>query len=472
MRPGAEGRGARKDMSEPTRPGVDAPGDWEFPTPERRDLDNGLTLISYHVPGQYVLSLRVGLPVSLREEPREREGVATIMARCLDEGTERHTAEEFARLLERKGVSFGAGVAEAGLFLDIDVVAGNVDPALDLLRQILTEPAFPPNEVARQVRTRLADIEQERAVAGHRAMMEFYATLYDAEDRAARPVGGSRQTVAAIRRQDVVAFHREHVVAAGTTLVVSGDLTGLNIASSVDRALGGWARGADRPSFISESAQLAADRDRVVVVDRPGSVQTEIIIGAPGPDRSVAGGWAPYPVLGFVVGGSPSARIDAVLREEKGYTYGIRAGFRPRSSGGIFTTSGSVRADATTESLRLLAEILEGAGAGLADGEVRSGVDFISKTAPGRYATADAIADEAVTMALDGRTTAFTTANLRDLATVDARRADEAWARFWEGSRLGASGTGWTIIVVGDAAEHLGEVERLGLGPVTVVRDS
>ena len=107
------------------------------------------------------------------------------------------------------------------------------------------------------------------------------------------------------------------------------------------------------------------------------------------------------------------------------------------------------------------------------DEEVRMGVDFISKTAPGRYATADAIADEAVSMALDGRTTEFTTSNLHDLATVTSERVDAAWARFASeaGIGTGSRGAGWTIVVVGDASAHAEQVEALGLGPVTVVRD-
>ncbi|GAA2744562.1 pitrilysin family protein [Terrabacter aerolatus] len=461
-------------MTTVARPVVAPPEPWEFPEGATYDLPNGLRLVTYDVPGQYVVSVRLGLPVSLRDEPRDREGVASIMARTLDEGTEQHTAEEFARLLERKGVSFGAGMADAGLSIDLDVVKGNLEPALDLLRQILTEPAFPTSEVARQVRTRIAEIEQERSIAAHRAGLEFVRTFYAPEDRSSRPTGGTRETVSSITRDDVAAFHAEHVVASGVTVVVTGDLSGLDVPVLVEAALGGWAKGPrQRERHLQHAAALAPDRGRIVFVSRPGSVQTEFVIGAPGPDRSVEGGWAPYPVLGFVLGGSPNARIDAVLREEKGYTYGIRSSFRPRRRGGVFLTSGSVRADSTAESLRLLVEILEGGRNGFSDKEIRSGVDFISKTAPGRYATADAIADEAVGMALDGRTTAFTTANLRDLATVDRARVAAAFAHFAEGAGIGvdAPGAGWTIVIVGDAAAHLEAVEALGLGAVTVVTD-
>ena len=131
------------------------------------------------------------------------------------------------------------------------------------------------------------------------------------------------------------------------TVVVAGDLSGLDVAALAD----GVARpvGRTTASEVAEGADApaarAADAARIVLVDRPGSVQSELSVGCAGPDRRVDGGWAPYPVLAFVLGGSPNARVDAVLREEKGYTYGIRSGFRPRRRGGLFLTSGSVRAD-------------------------------------------------------------------------------------------------------------------------------
>jgi len=462
-------------MTEVVRPVVAPPAPWDFPAAATHDLPGGLRLLTYDVPGQYVLSVRLGLPISLRDEPRDREGVATIMARSLDEGTQRWSAEEFARLLERKGVSFGAGMTDSGLSIDLDVVKGNLEPALDLLRQILTEPAFPQTEVARQVRTRLAEIDQERAVPSARAGLEFVRTFYAPEDRSSRPTGGSRDTVAQVTRDDVARFHAQHVVAAGVTMVLAGDLAGLDVPALVDTALGGWGSGGrERARYLDRPATLASDRSRIVLVSRPGSVQTEIVVGAPGPDRSVEGGWAPYPVLGFVLGGSPTARVDAVLREDKGYTYGIRSSFRPRRAGGLFLTSGSVRSDSTAESLRLLVEILGSGSEGFSEKEIRSGVDFISKTAPGRYATADAIADEAVSMALDGRTTEFVTSNLRDLRTVDAARVDAAYGRFAERAGIGAgprSGAGWTIALVGDADAHLDAISALDLGELTVVGD-
>jgi predicted Zn-dependent peptidase len=431
------------------RPPVLPPEPWQFPVPSRATLPNGVELVLYDIPGQYVVSVRTAVPFPLSAEPAEVEGVATIMARMLDEGTAEHSAEEFAELLERKGIAIGAGVTDAGLSVDLDVPKGRLPDALDLLRRLLADPVFPQPELDRHLRTRLAEIEQERALGPQRAARQFVATIFDPSDRASRPTGGSPSTVRAITREAVAEFHRGQVGPQGATVVVAGD------------CLGGWSNTEQRELPDPAAPAFAGDRARVVLVDRPGAVQSEILVGCPGPDRRAEGGWAAYPVLGFVVGGSPNARVDAVLREEKGFTYGIRSAFRPRRRGGLFLTSGSVRADATVESVQLLLDILGRVGDGLAEEEVRAGVDFISKTAPGRFATADAVADEAAALSLEGLTTQFTTDNLERMRSLDPDALLAAWRQWVTGE--------WTVVVVGDAARWADGLRGLGLGEVVVV---
>jgi predicted Zn-dependent peptidase len=449
-----------QQVSQTERPAVTAPGPWSFPEAKRAALANGLGVVSYDIPGQYVISVRLAVPMPLDREPRDLEGIATIMARTLDEGTARHTAEEFAELLERKGIALGAGVSEGGLSVDLDVSKRHLSVALDLLSQAVREPAFPPTEVSRHIKTRLAEIDQERAVPGQRAALEFISTYFDADERASRPSAGTKATISAITPQDLVAFHAANVRSSGATVVVAGDLSGLDVVSEVEAALGSWAGTAAAATEPREAAK-AVDAERIVFLDRPDSVQTEIYVGCPGPDRCVESGWAAYQVLGFVVGGSPNARVDAVLREDKGFTYGIRSGFRPRRRGGVFLTSGSVRADSTVEALGLLLDILEEAREGFTADETQAGVDFIGKTAPGRFATADTVADEAAGLSLEGLTTEFTTANLRALAELDAAALGEAYGRYVSGE--------WTVVLVGDASLYAEGVRGLGRGEVTVV---
>lgn len=443
------------------RPEVLPAEEWSFPQPRETVLPNGIRALVHDVPGQYVISVRTSVPAALRHEPREVEGVAWIMARLLDEGTRTHGQRELSELLERRGIAIGAGMSEASLGIDMDVPQRHLAEALDLMTQCLTEPELAEGEVARLRRTRLAEIEQERASAGRRALKQWAATYYDPATRASRPASGTAESVAAITREDVVAFHEAHVHPEGTTVVVAGDLSGVDVDGLLARTIGAWTTGGRTVSVDPAPAPRAADAARVVLVDRPGSVQSEILLGSPGPDRRIDSGWAPFPVLGYVVGGAPNARIDQVLREDKGYTYGIRAGFRPRQVGSAFVVSGSVRADSTVDSLRLLTQILDDVAGGLTEEETRAGVDFMTLTAPGRYDTADAIADETSGLAGDNLPLTFTSDVIAAMRGLTAADLDRAWREHVSAER--------TIVVVGDAALYRTEVEALGLGPVTVV---
>lgn len=443
------------------RPAVAPPRPWAFPLPEEHLLGNGVRVLVHDLPGQYVTSLRVVVPTALSSEPAGKEGVASMTARLLDEGTDRHTAEEFAELMERHGMVLGAGVSDGGLLVDVDVPLRHLATAAGLLTEALAEPVFPEDEVRRLRRNRLAEIEQERASSAHRAAKELARTLWDPSTRASVPTGGTPETVAGLTRADLVDFHATALGPDGATVVVAGDLTGVDVLEVLESTVGTWSAPRHRPSDPPVAPTPAPDADRVVVVDRPGSVQTEILVARPGPDRSTPHGWAPYPVISFVLGGSPSARVDAVLREEKGYTYGIRSSFRPRVAGGQFVTSGSVRSEVTGEAVQILLGILDGARDGFTDTELRTGVDYVGKTAPGRYATADAVADETAALALERLPLDFTTRTLREVASLTREDLDTAYRRVVTGE--------WTVVLVGDAATVVPSLEGRVAGPVGTV---
>lgn len=446
----------------PVRPAVPPPGPWAFPRPsEDVVLDNGLRVIAYDVPGQYVVTATVLIPMALSDEPREVEGVASLMASLLDEGTGQHSSEEFAGLLERHGIAFSSGINDGALMVDVDVPVRNLPVALELLVEALTIPAFPEDEVRRLRAARLAEIEQERASAPHRAAREMIATLWAPYERASRPTAGAASTVAAITREAVQRFHTERVGPEGASLVIAGAVADVDLPNLVSTTLGTWtAPGHVRPARPMPP-ERADDAARVVIVDRPGSVQSEITLSWQGPDRHAPEGWAPYPLIGYILGGSPNARIDAVLREDKGFTYGIRTGFRPRRAGGLVLTSGSVRADATVESVRILTELLDPRQVTFTDEEVQAGIDFLAGTAPGRYATADAIAGEAVSLLMDRLPLDFTTTNREATMALTAEQLTRVYA--------GLAPEAWCIVIVGDAAQFADELRALEVGTVTVV---
>ncbi len=455
-------------MTNIPRPEVAQLKHWDFPRPIDSTLANGIPLSIFHLPGQHVASVQVLLPLQVTLEPAELEGLATIVSRTMDEGTHSRTADEFAVQLESNGIALGAGQGLFGLTVQLDVAAASLRPAVELALECLTEATFPDGEVARHVAQRLSDIEHEQSDPGSRAAMEWNKAYYDSAARAGRPIAGQPETVAAIDGAACRAFHAAHVTPEQARIVVAGALDATRTHEDLDATLGTWAAAdtdADAstgpPSRTGSLDTPRAGGNRIVFVDRPGSVQTQVHLGWSGPSRHVEGGWAPYPVLGYLVGGSPGARIDRVLREEKGYTYGFGAGFRPRGGQGTFIVGGSVRGDVTVESVELLWQVLGEIGEGFTQEEFRSGVDYVAMTAPGRYATADAIADQAASLAMDGLDTRFISDYLRDLQQLTADDLSAAWAK-WAGEPR-------TLVLVGDAQLHADGVRALGLGDVTVM---
>jgi len=443
------------------RPTVPPASPWGFPLATEHRLSNGIRVLLYNRPGQHITSTRLLVPTPLAVEPRELEGVATMVARTMDEGTRSHSADEMAELFELSGIAYGAGYGARGLTLETDATASRSAQGWALITECLSEPEFPEQEVGRHVRQRLAEIEHEAASPETRATKEWAATFYDQRSRAARPAAGTTDTVSRISSQDCARFHAQWVRPEGATVVVAGELDQTQTLRDLDATLGSWKVDGRAPQDDSPAAIVADGPARVRFVHRPGAVQTELYLGTFGPDRTVEGGWAPYPVLSFAVGGSPNARLDAVLREEKGYTYGFRAGFRPRDVGGTFIVSGSVRSDVTVEATRLTLQILQDARKGFTAEETRAATDYIGKTAPARYATADAVADEALMLESVGLGTEFVSSYLSQLAGLTPGDLDAAWARWADEPP--------TIVLVGDADAHADGIRALGIGEFEVV---
>lgn len=442
------------------RPSVGDPVPWAFPEPANETLPNGLRLLLVHLPGQHVLSLRLTLPAPVSHEPPGTEGSTWLMMRTLDEGTASHSAEDLAELSERHGIAFGSGAGERGVHLGVEVTARHLPVALDLVTECLTEPAFHEAEVARSVRHRLADLAHDHADPGARASLELMKAYFTPEDRPHRPLGGTRESVSAIS-PEVLRERHAALSPRGGAVVLAGDLSAVgDPLELLAGTLGSWT-GSDRSPEPPGPARRSAQAGGLVLVPRPGLAQTELLLARPGPDRRTPHGWGTYQALGLLFGGAPHARLDRVLREERGYTYGVRLGFRPRAVGGQCVVGGSVRSDASVPALEEMLRILDVPGADLTEREVREAADFMSMTAPGRYLTADAVADEIVSLISDGLEPVTVTRTLADLRTLTPQRAAAAWDEV-------RTGPGWTVIAVGDP-RHTEGLSSAGLGPVRVL---
>ena len=439
---------------------------WAFPAPERGALANGLTLLRCHRPGQQIVAVEVLLAAPLEAEPKGLDGIATIMARAFSEGTDKHSAEEFAAELERCGATLDSYADHPGVRLSLEVPVSRLPKALGLLADALRAPAFEDGEIERLVRNRLDEIPHESANPARRAAKELSRQLFPAASRMSRPRQGTEETVTAIDSAAVRAFYEKHVRPATATAVVVGDLTDLDLDALLGDTLGAWT--GSQAEARPVPSVTADDTGRVIIVDRPGAVQTQLLIGRVGADRHDRV-W-PAQVLGtYCLGGTLTSRLDRVLREEKGYTYGVRAfgqvlrSAPDRTGISMLAISGSVDTPNTGPALDDLWKVLRTLAAeGLTDAERDVAVQNLVGVAPLKYETAAAVAGTLADQVEQHLPDDFQATLYQQLAATGTVEATAAAVNAFPVDRL-------VTVLVGDAAQIEEPVRALGIGEVSVV---
>ncbi|MEU7341740.1 MULTISPECIES: pitrilysin family protein [unclassified Streptomyces] len=448
------------------QPQAGRPKPWAFPAPERGTLDNGLTLLHCDRPGQQVVAVEVLLAAPLDAEPAGLDGIATIMARAFSEGTDKLSAEEFAAELERCGATLDAHADHPGVRLSLEVPVSRLPKALGLLADALRAPAFAESEIERLVRNRLDEIPHESANPARRAAKELSRELFPAGSRMSRPRQGTEETVQKIDAAGVRAFYDRHVRPATSTAVIVGDLTGVDLDGLLAETLGAWTGSTGEPRPVPPVT--ADDTGRVVIVDRPGAVQTQLLIGRVGSDRHDRV-W-PAQVLGtYCLGGTLTSRLDRVLREEKGYTYGVRAFGQvmrsaPDGTGiAMLAISGSVDTPNTGPALDDLWKVLRTLAAdGLTDAERDVAVQNLVGVAPLKFETAAAVAGTLADQVEQYLPDDYQATLYQQLAATGTVEATAAAVNAFPVDRL-------VTVLVGDAAQIEEPVKALGIGEVTVV---
>jgi zinc protease len=438
------------------RPAIAPAVVWAFPAPQRAQLSNDIEVMIFDLPGQHVISAHLVLDLPLNAEPRDIEGVATICARTLDEGTLHHNGEEFAELLENEGAGFGVDLSLSGAQVILDVPASHLDRALELFAEAVTEPSLGDRDVNRHVQLRLAEIEQAQANPAQAASIAFRAAVFEERERAARMNGGEPETVGQVTPEAVGAFHRDHFGPAGATLILAGDFLDDPIAVA-ERSLGSWSNDDQRRVVIEDPTPAPR---RAVLIDRPGAVQADVRLGGFGIDR-LDPRWSEISVASYAMGGAFLSRLNAVLREEKGYTYGVRMNFGPLRRGGSFAIQGSYRTEVVVDALAITRELIKVDDVPFSSQEVGDAVAFFTGVSPLRYATAEGVADQAATQVLAGLPDDYVDRSLALLRSVTPEAATEAYRSIVHPDEL-------TLVVVGDAERLADPIRALGFPDLEV----
>lgn len=324
-----------------------------FPPVREGRLSSGLRLRTVEHAGPPVVTCVLTLPVGSASDPDRQPGLVALTADLLDEGSMTRPALELHVALDRIGARLGTVVGTDALTVSLTTLGRFAAEGLRLLAEIVVTPRFDAADVDRVRQLRRNRLRQLRTVPGAVADRVLLETLYPAH-----PYGhlgiGTDESLEGLDVDDVRRFHQEALGLGSATLVAVGALSHSELADAAEQAFGDLPAEAPDAGVVVDPSDLPPPGPasaRLVLVDRPGAVQTELRVGHVGAAR-LTPDYHALLALNMVLGGQFSSRLNQRLREEKGYTYGVRSAFDCRRAPGPFSVEAGVQADATVESVQ------------------------------------------------------------------------------------------------------------------------
>jgi len=450
---GVAGAQVKPPASGPLRPYV-------FPKVEQFTLGNGLKVILVEKHTLPVVEGRVIIDAGAMREPSSKNGLASLAGRLLPEGTGDLTGAAFALRMESMGASYQAGGLFNNSFVDV-VALKNVFPdALALAAQTVIAPNFPENEFGRVKNQALAAYQQRRAQASGLASDAFIRAAFDSTAPFSRPTAGTTATISGLTRDDVVNWHRTMFAPSAATLLLVGDITPAEAREVAQRAFGGWVASRAAMGAVANPVQKYAGT-RIIIVDRPNSVQSSVVIGQAGfqaTDPDYLGMLA----LNHVLGGAVSSRLNTNLREKHAYTYGIFSGLDLRAGAGAYQVSSEVRTNATDSALvEAIGEYRRMVTEAVPATELQGAVNNLVSGFPSAVQTVQALTGRIQNLIIWGLPVDFYVTYRERLAAVtpdDVRKV--ATSRLTPDNLI--------IVVAGDAAKIEAPIRARNLGQVEV----
>jgi zinc protease len=427
----------------------------EFPPYELKTLPNGLQLLLIPWHEQPSVSMRLIIKAGAAQDPAEKPGIASMVAALLDQGTATKTSEGIANIVESSGGVLGVGAGNELSFVNAGVVKDKFDVLMALMSELVQQPAFDEGELTRLRQQALSAMQVSYQSPDFVAGVAFDRLIYGFHPYG-RPPGGTLESLPRITRADLQAYHRTWFAPNNAILAIVGDLSAAEMLAGAEKAFGSWAK---REVPAQTQADPPPPTRRVVVIDKPGAVQTEIRAGQITLPRT-SPDWLDLELLIRVLGGEGANRLFNELRGERGLTYGANAELETFKYAGGFVASTATRTEATAEALRLLVdEVWRLQRENVSPGELRGVRDYFIGSFPLTVETPSAIALQVLNQMFYGLDVKDLD-RLRDRVDAVTVQDLQTVARKWlKPDRL-------SIVLVGDASKFMSQLAAMGFDAI------
>ncbi|MBI2827812.1 MAG: insulinase family protein [Acidobacteria bacterium] len=325
--------------------------DVKFPPYEVRTLANGLQVITVLHYEQPAVTMRMLVRAGSVQDLPGKAGVANLAAALLDQGTTTKSAQQIADQIDFIGGALGTGSGSDLSFVNAVVMKDSFDVGMDLLADVVGNPAFAADEIERQKQQAISTRQVNRGDPDYVASVLFDRLVYGFHPYGL-PNSGTPETLAAITRADLQAYHRRNFVPNNMILAIVGDVTSEEAFAAAQRVFGGWPRAEIEPL---KTVDPPPPTRRIVIVDKPDAVQTEIRVGQLAIPRKHPD-YLAFDLAVKILGGEGANRLHRVLRSERGLTYGAAADTEARKQAGHFVAETDTRTETTGEALRLMVD--------------------------------------------------------------------------------------------------------------------
>lgn len=431
------------------------------PTWTKTQLANGATLIVSERHNLPLVSFSITfLGGSNQFEKAGKRGVGSLTTSMLTEGTTTKTGDQLSDALQLLGTNVNAFVGGEEGSISFVSTAKNFDATLAILADMMLNSTFPADALERLRARTLVNLTQAKDQPTVVGSQVFAKILYGA----AHPYG-QRMTEAsakAITRDDIVAFQKAYFQPGRAIITVVGDVNPAKIKASVEKGLAAWAKAGEKPSFdYPKLPELQPAK--IYLVDKPGSAQSVVNIGLPGPPRNTPDYFA-LQVLNTILGGQFQSRLNANIREQKGYSYGVNSGFSYGKGPGAFRAGGSIFVDKTDAALIEFMKEFKGivGEKPITDEEIKTAKEALIQGLPARFASVTAINGAITSLYTQGLPEDFYQTFAKNVSAVTKEDLLRVAKQYIDMKHF-------AIVIVGDRSVIEAPLKATGIAPITYI---
>ena len=324
-------------------------------------LSNGVRVLHAQRDGTPTVDMVMAFDAGGSADQGMKPGLQGFTVGLMDDGTETLTGQEFAQAQEMLGARMYAWSDSDTTSFSVSALTRSLDDTVDLWSQYIRDPGFRESDLERERGMAVSGVQQALSDPTSIAGRVFTYLMFGADHAYGAPLAGRADVIRSYSRDDLVAFHQRFIRPDNAVIFAAGDADFDTLMATLEASFGDWTA-PDAPRGQTTIADVAAQTaPRVVLVDRPGSVQSVIRVGHVAPNGLDPRNFD-LDVLNGVLGGGFTSRLNMNLREEKGWTYGAGSNVNDALGPQVFSVSTSVQTDRTADALSEIARELNEIG--------------------------------------------------------------------------------------------------------------